>query len=85
MINTRKLAVGFAALFGGYHLLWAIVVAIGWAQPVLNFVFRLHFLTPILVVTPFAWAPAIGLVALTTVIGGVFGWLIAIIWNCAAR
>ncbi len=85
MINATRFAFGFALLLGGYHLLWVALVAVGWAQPVIDFVFRLHFLEPVLVVTPFTLGPAAGLVVLTAAIGAAFGWLIAAIWNCAVR
>ena len=39
MVNSIKLGIAFGALLGGAHLLWALLVALGWAQSLMNFVF----------------------------------------------
>jgi hypothetical protein len=37
MVNPNKLGLVLGALYGGWHLLWAMLVGIGWAQSILNF------------------------------------------------
>ena len=73
------LAVGF--LIGLFHLCWAILVALGWAQPVIDFMLHLHFIAPFIVVQPFAVGTAAVLVALTGGIGFVVGAVFAGCWN----
>ena len=55
-------------------------MAVGWAQAVVDFVFRIHFYKPILRVEPFDWGVAGTLIT----IAGVFGFVgasAAIAWN----
>jgi len=79
--NTTGLALG--GLFAVIHLVWAIAVALGIAQPFMNFVFRMHMLTPVLTVEPFSVMRAVVLIILTAVVGYVLGWLFAKAWNMA--
>ncbi len=47
----------------------------------MDFVFRLHFIEPPYAITEFELGSAILLVALTTVIGYVVGWVLGAMWN----
>lgn len=38
-VKPNKVGIVFALLYGGWHTLWAILVGVGFAQPLLNFVF----------------------------------------------
>ena len=80
---TAGLALGAFAVL--WHAIWSALVAVGWAQSVLDFVFRLHFITPPLHVAPFDLVTAALLVAITGVGGFVIGALLAAIWNSAVR
>ena len=69
------------ALTGGWHLLWSLLVLIGWAQPILDFIFWAHMIKPVYFVKSFDALAAAVLILITAVIGYVFGFLGAIIWN----
>ncbi len=69
------------ALFGLWHLCWSLLVAIGWAQPVIDFVFWMHFLKPVYVVQPFSVLTAAVLIIITAVLGWVIGFIFANLWN----
>jgi hypothetical protein len=56
-------------------------VALGWAQPLSDFIFRIHFIRPVYVIEPFRAGLALALVAVTTAIGAVVGWSFAVLWN----
>lgn len=84
-VNPWKVGLVFGVLLGGCHLAWALCVAIGWAQPLLDFILRIHFIAPVWTVMPFNVTDAIILVAVTGGIGAVTGWLVGLLWNCAAR
>jgi hypothetical protein len=58
MINPLKAGVTFGALLGGYHLCWSLLVALGWAQTLIDFVFWMHHIQPVFVIRPFSLTAA---------------------------
>jgi hypothetical protein len=68
-------------VIGLWHLVWSLLVAIGWAQPVIDFVFWMHFLKPVYVVQPFNAATAAILVVATAAAGFVIGLIFGAIWK----
>ena len=78
-ISKAGLVVGI--LLGSWHLCWSALVALGWAQPVIDFVFWMHFIKPIYVIEPFAISRPIILVLVTGGIGFVLGSAGAWAWN----
>jgi hypothetical protein len=73
------LALGSVVAFA--HLVWATLVAIGWAQPLLDFVLWLHFLKVPIQLAPFDGTRAALLVAVTFAISGAMGAFFAVVWN----
>ena len=82
--NTLGLAVGsFLALC---HAAWAGMVFFGWAQPLLDFVFRIHMISQPFTVTGFSIGSASTLVVFTGLIGYLSGFFVAIMMNaCRPR
>ena len=80
-IDPIKTGLVLGALLGAWHFCWALLVAAGWAQAVVDFVLWMHFIKPIYVVAPFAIATAAVLIATTACVGFVFGFLFAVLWN----
>ena len=81
MVNPTKVGLMIGALIGGWHVVWALLVLIGSAQPILDFVFWAHMIKPVYFVKPFDLTAAVALILITSVIGYVFGFLGAVIWN----
>ena len=81
IIQPNKAGLALGALMGIWHLGWALLVAIGWAQPLINFIFWLHFIKPIYVIEPFNAGTAALLVAITALSGYVTGFIFALLWN----
>jgi hypothetical protein len=81
MTNSNKVGVVVGALVAGWHLLWSLLVLIGCAQPIIDFIFWAHMIKPVYVVKPFDPVAAVTLMMITGVIGYVFGFVGAIIWN----
>ena len=77
--NSWGLALGL--FLGGFHAFWAILVAIGIAQPLIDWIFNLHMINPPYTIAPFDIVMAITLVVVTFVIGYVAGWIFAAICN----
>jgi hypothetical protein len=78
-VNSAGLAIG--SLLGGVHLLWALFVASGLAQPIMDFVFWLHFIRSGWQIESFDLARAAGLIVMTSAIGYATGAIFALFWN----
>lgn len=65
----------------GWHFLWAALVASGAAQPLIDFVFWMHFIKPVYVIEPFEPLRAAMLVVVTGAIAYAVGSIFALIWN----
>jgi hypothetical protein len=81
MANPNKVGLVIGALLGGWHLFWSLLVAVGWAQPFLDFIFWAHMIRSIYVVKAFEPIAALTLIVITSMIGYVFGCVGAVLWN----
>jgi len=68
-------------LIGLWHAFWAGLVWAGAAQPVMDYIFRLHMITPPYKIAAFDPGLALALILVTAIIGYLFGWIGAVIWN----
>jgi len=84
-IDKNKTGLTFGFLISSFHLFWSILVALGIAQALLNFVLDIHMLDVSTTVMPFDLVKALGLIVLTFVIGYIFGWVMAFFWNKCFR
>ena len=84
-VNPNKTGLIIGALGGGWHIVWAVLVAAGWAQALLNFVFWMHFLASPFVVQPFRAGVALILIVVTTVFGYAVGYILGVLWNWIHR
>ena len=81
MANPNKIGLVIGALLGGWHLLWSLLVAIGWAQPFIDFIFWAHMIRPIYMIKPFDAIAAGTLIVVTGGMGYVMGYVGAVLWN----
>jgi hypothetical protein len=81
MSNANKVGLVSGALIGGWHVLWSLLVMFGWAQRMIDFIFWAHMIQPVYVIKPFDPVAGITLIVVTGVIGYVFGYAGAVVWN----
>ena len=60
---------------------WSVLVALGGAKPLYDFILRMHFLSVQYSFEQFSLARAISLVVIAFVVAFVIGWVFATIWN----
>ena len=80
-LNPNYIGLLFGGLMAFFHGVWSLLVMVGFAQAVLDWVFWLHFLSNPIVVSMFEFTRAIMLVAFTFAMGYVAGWIGAYLWN----
>lgn len=80
-LNNSKVALTVGVFVSGMHVLWSVLVAIGLAQPLLDFIFSIHMIANPYQVMIFSLTSAITLVIVTFVVGYVVGWVFAEVWN----
>ena len=83
MNRIRPHSAGFALgiLIGLLHVFWAALVWAGAAQAVMDFIFRLHMITPPYKVAAFDPGLAVALILVTAIVGYLVGSIGAVIWN----
>lgn len=81
MNKPYKLGLVIGALMAGFHVFWIVLVALGWAQPLMDFIFWAHMITPIYVVKPFDPVAATILILVTFGMGYTFGFIGSLLWN----
>lgn len=81
--DAHKVGLSFGLFSGLLHLVWAVLVATSGAQDLVDWIFELHFIEPVYIVSQFSVASAVLLIVLTTVVGYAVGFIFAKIWNMA--
>lgn len=79
--EIHKVGLVFGSFLGFFHIVWSLLVALGWAQGLLNFIFGLHMIKPVFEVSDFNFTTAAMLVVVTAIIGYIFGSVAAFLWN----
>jgi hypothetical protein len=80
-LNPKKAALTVGSLFALVHIVWSVLVALGWAQAVSDFVLWAHMVTLPHTVGPFDWTASLTVIILSFLIGGVLGAVFSKIWN----
>lgn len=68
-------------LFAGVHTLWALLVWGGWAQPLMDFMTRIHFVATSSRVMAFDFGTAIMLIVVAGLVGYCVGTAYAVIYE----
>lgn len=80
-LNEQKTALTLGTFAGVMHAVWSLLVALGLAQTLLDWVYWLHFLQNPFKVRQFDIATAAMLVVIASIVGYIVGLVFATIWN----
>lgn len=80
-IQPNKAGLVLGAVVGGVHLLWSLLVLVGWAQGLANFSMWAHMARFDLVVGPFDLSAAVTVIVVAALIGYCVGYAFATVWN----
>ena len=84
-MNVYKAGLVLGAVMGGWHACWATLVALRLAQPIIDFVFWVHFIKPVYVIEPFEITRAAILLIVTAALGFAIGAVFSMIWNAVHK
>lgn len=81
VVNPNRVGLAFGSFIALFHFVWAMIVALGLAQAVLNFIYSIHFLNNPFLIQEFNLAKALVLVCFTFVMGYIGGYVLSLVWN----
>jgi hypothetical protein len=84
-LNPGKTGLAVGKLFAVVHLIWAIIVGLGWGQALVNVSMWAHMVGINVIVQPFNLTAAVVLIIVTFVAGSVIGYVFANMWNWVQR
>lgn len=79
--NPNKVGLVVGSVFGGLHLVWSILVLLGFAQALANFSMWAHMAHFPLVIGPFDPTAAVTVIVIASLIGYVIGYVAGVVWN----
>lgn len=80
-LNEKKVALTLGLFVGGLHLIWSLLIILGIAQSLLNFIFWAHMIENPFQVTGFVLTQSLILIAVTFAVGYVAGFVFSKVWN----
>lgn len=84
-MNSHEIGMVVGATFALMHLAWSVLVMMGWATGLIDFMLSLHFLSNPYTVQIFDMGKALTLVVVTFGVGYVLGWVFASMWNTVMK
>lgn len=84
-LNPVKTGLALGKLLAAVHAVWAVAIALGWAQSIVNFSAWAHMISAPIKVQPFDLTAAVTLVIATGLVGYLIGFVFAKFWNLLHR
>jgi hypothetical protein len=80
-MNKHKVGLVLGSFSAVVHLVWSILVMLGWAQPLYSWILSLHAIETPVVIGAMSIGGAIALIVTAFVVGNIVGWIFASVWN----
>lgn len=80
-LSSHKVGLITGLFISLLHAIWSLLVFLGIAQSLLDWILDLHFILNPYVVNDFVFSKAVILVVLTFAVGYVLGYVFTTIWN----
>jgi len=80
-LNENKVALTVGLVMSVFHLVWSLLLILGLAQTLLDFIFWAHMIANPYRVTGFALMQSLILIITTFVVGYIGGFVFAKVWN----
>ena len=80
-LNQHTTGLTLGAFAGVVHIFWSLLVALGLAQPLTDWIYWLHFVNNPLRIRQFEITTSIMLVVITSLVGYAVGFVFANVWN----
>ncbi|MDP3646010.1 MAG: hypothetical protein Q8R25_02905 [bacterium] len=81
MAHPKKVAIVFGLILAAVHVVWVTLVALSWAQPLVDFSLWAHMVNFPVVVGSFDVTAAVTVIVVAFLIGSTIGYVGATIWN----
>jgi hypothetical protein len=81
MLNGKKLGLTLGSFAAFIHLVWSVLVGLGWAQPFMDFARKMHSMSNPTTILPFDLGRSILLIVIAFIMGNIMGNIFAYFWN----
>lgn len=81
MAHPKKVGLVFGVLLGGLHVVWSLLVLLGFAQTLLDFGLWAHMVHVTITIGPFDITAFSVLIVVACVVGYIMGYVGALVWN----
>ena len=79
--NPNKAGLVGGTVLGGIHIVWSLLVLLGWAQALIDFSMWAHMARSAVIVGPFGASAAATVIVVAALVGYVIGYALATVWN----
>ena len=81
MLNGKKVGLVLGSFVAFLHIVWVFLIVLNWAEPLLHFIYRMHFIQIPVTFLPLDLGRAAVLILIAFVVGNIMGNLFSFFWN----
>ncbi len=84
-LNEKRVGITLGALGAIGHFVWALAVAAGVSQGIVNWILQLHFVSMPITIAAFDALTMVELIVVGAIGGFITGYVLAWLWNWSAK